>query len=154
MKVYGPYTRKDGRQHIILYDPITQKRKTISYPKYLIEQYLGRELEADETVDHIDRDFTNNDLSNLQILKRHVHSSLDAYRSVPYKLTCQWCTVEFERLPRFEDHSKKQGKKGVFCSRKCAGKYGKYIQQGGKAFEEKEVQTREYYSLKDIHMPL
>jgi len=47
MKVYGPYTRKDGRQHVILYENGT--RKTVSYPKYLLETKLGRPLDSNET---------------------------------------------------------------------------------------------------------
>lgn len=70
MKIYGPYTRKDGRQHIVLYDFEKGLRKTMSYPKYLLEQKLGRELLPNETCDHIDNDFTNNSLDNLQVLTR------------------------------------------------------------------------------------
>ena len=66
MKVYGPYTRKDGRQHVVLYE--SGVPKTVSYPKFLLEQKLGRSLNADETCDHIDNDYTNNDVSNLQVL--------------------------------------------------------------------------------------
>jgi hypothetical protein len=36
MKIYGPYTGKDGRQRIVLYE--NGKRTTVSYPKYLLEQ--------------------------------------------------------------------------------------------------------------------
>jgi len=68
MKVYGPYTRKDGRQHIILYDYATNLRRTVSYPRYLLEQKLGHKLEDWEDADHIDNDKTNNDINNLQPL--------------------------------------------------------------------------------------
>jgi hypothetical protein len=45
MKIYGPYTRKDGRKHVIVhYDG--GRIRTVSYPKWLMEQHLGRELEA------------------------------------------------------------------------------------------------------------
>lgn len=49
--IYGPYARSDGRKHMILIDE-NGFRTTISYPKYLMEQYLGRKLADDETVDH------------------------------------------------------------------------------------------------------
>lgn len=32
--VLGPYSRKDGRQHVIL--RMGKKLKTVSYPKYLV----------------------------------------------------------------------------------------------------------------------
>jgi hypothetical protein len=54
-KVHGPYTRQqDGRQHVVVVF-VDLSKKTISYPKYLMEQKLGRELDPDlETIDHID----------------------------------------------------------------------------------------------------
>lgn len=68
LKVYGPYTRKDGRQHIIHYNTETRKRRTQSYPRYIMEQHLGRELEEWEHVDHINEDHTDNRIENLQLL--------------------------------------------------------------------------------------
>jgi hypothetical protein len=70
MKVYGPYKRKDGRLHVIIYNLNTKTRKTISYPKYLMENHLDITLNKNETVDHIDEDITNNDINNFQILTR------------------------------------------------------------------------------------
>ena len=64
IKVYGPYTRKDGRQHVILVHE-DLSRQTMSYPKYLMEQHLKRALLASETVDHINNDFTDNRIENL-----------------------------------------------------------------------------------------
>ena len=41
-KVYGPYTRKDGRQIVILKTPGSIKdHQTISYPKYIVECALN-----------------------------------------------------------------------------------------------------------------
>lgn len=70
IKVYGPYTRKDGRKHVIIYDTETQSRRTVSYPRYLMEQHLGRELLPEEQVDHINEDFTDDRIENLQLLSR------------------------------------------------------------------------------------
>ena len=77
MKVYGPYTRKDGRQVVILKTPgSSMDHKTISYPKYLVECQLQRYLTKNETVYHIDGDFTNNDLTNLRVVDRTVTLNL------------------------------------------------------------------------------
>lgn len=70
MKIQGPYKRKDGRKHVIYYDPVINLRRTVSYPRHLMMVHLDRELEYWETVDHIDEDFTNDDMDNLQILTR------------------------------------------------------------------------------------
>lgn len=68
--VYGPYQGKDGRFRVIV------NGVTVSYPKYLIEQNLGRKLDKDETVHHIDGDPANNSLDNLQVINRIEHNKL------------------------------------------------------------------------------
>jgi|GraSoi2013_100cm_1033763.scaffolds.fasta_scaffold18608_2 hypothetical protein len=66
--VYGPYSRKDERKHVVLWDGI--KTSTVSYPKFLMERKIGRKLEPHETVDHINGNFTDDRPENLQILTR------------------------------------------------------------------------------------
>lgn len=131
MKVYGPYTRKDGRQHVVLYDGKT--RKTVSYGKYLLEQHLGRSLLSDETCDHIDGDFTNNDLSNLQVLTRR-DNILKYAKEHPKEVAtyvCPQCGKEFNReVRKVRGNQTKQCKVGPFCSKSCAGKYGTDVQNG------------------------
>lgn len=65
--VYGPYQGKDGRFRVIV------NGKTVSYPKYLVEQTLGRKLDKNETVHHIDGNPANNSLDNLQVISRKEH---------------------------------------------------------------------------------
>lgn len=124
-KIYGPYTRKDKRQHVILLLP-SGKSKTVSYPKFLMEQYLGRLLKSDETVDHVDGDFTNNNLDNLQVLSRKEHCKLDAKRNKEQWFLCGVCGKKFplsgKRLSDAYQNRKNSNKKGPFCSRRCAGK--------------------------------
>lgn len=106
MTVYGPYKRSDGRQHVILYDPETRKRKTVSYPKYLLEQKLGRELEHDETADHVDEDFTNDDLNNLQVLSRakNAKKSMIASYGEKQEIECKFCHKLFMPVDRRRQH--------------------------------------------------
>lgn len=42
MKIYGPYLRKDLRKHIVIVNDDGSKT-TKSFPKYLMENKLGRE---------------------------------------------------------------------------------------------------------------
>lgn len=128
MKVYGPYTRKDGRKHVIIYE--NGKTKTVSYPKFLMEQKIGRQLSDDETVDHVDRNFQNDAIENLQILKRSKHSSIDHIRVEKANLICAWCGCEFERRAVDVDHAHRLGKAGPFCSKNCSGQYGAALQNG------------------------
>ena len=127
-KVYGPYTRKDGRKHVIVYNLETQARKTISYPKWLMEQYLGRKLEDWETVDHINRDFTDDRIENFQILERKEHSSLDARRVKRLRLACVWCGNVIMRFASKTRERHKEHVAGPFCSKRCSGQYGSDVQ--------------------------
>lgn len=147
--LYGPYKRKDGREHVILKKQ--NKRKTVSYPKYLMEVYLDRYLEKNETVDHIDRDITNNSIDNLRVIRRSEHVTLDVKRYKEQKFTCPWCGAVFDlQSKRLHDaiYNRKQKKSGPFCSRSCAGRYGKSVQLGGPLLKLKELEP-EYTTLKD-----
>jgi len=96
-KVYGPYTRKqDGRQIVILKTPgSVYDTQTVSYPKYLVETYLNRYLEPNETVDHIDGDFHNNSLNNLRVVSREEHCRSHAKQKEIHIKHCIVCGKEF-----------------------------------------------------------
>lgn len=131
-KIYGPYTRKDGRQHVIVIDEQGTKR-TVSYPKFVMENYLGRYLSKNETVDHIDTDFTNNDIDNMRVIKRSQHVSEDVKRYKEQDFKCPECGKVFSlsgRKLHNAIHNRKQGKTGPFCGRPCAGRYGRKVQDG------------------------
>lgn len=118
MKVYGPYTRKDGRQHVILYE--NGKRTTQSYPRYLLEQRLGRKLEYWEDADHIDNDCTNNKPDNIQLLTTIENIRKSAKPAEVYKFICPSCNKPSEKSAGQVRHNRKQTKSGPYCSRRCA----------------------------------
>lgn len=128
MKVYGPYIRKDGRQHVILYE--NGKRSTVSYPKYLLETKLGRKLLHNETCDHIDGNPLNNSLDNLQLLSKsdniRKHAALQPAEFGTF--TCPICLCSFTKRMNNIKANRKQGKRGPYCSRSCAGKAGRVAQ--------------------------
>lgn len=128
MKIYGPYTRKDGRQHVIFYED--GKRRTVSYPKYLLEQKLGRALLPHETCDHIDNDFTNNSIDNLQLLSRSDNSAKAMILKAAEQgyFVCPECNTSFYKNMRdVKGNQIKQKKAGPFCSKKCAGRYSQKL---------------------------
>jgi len=128
MRVYGPYFRKDGRQHVVIVYG-DGSRRTVSYPKYLMEQHLERELEYDETVHHIDGDFTNNALENLQVLDRVEHRKQDAKKAEIGNYVCANCGTEFRRpVSIVVANQLTQEKAGPFCSKRCSGTYGTDVQ--------------------------
>lgn len=124
MKVYGPYRRKDGRSHVVIRD--SGKTTSKSYPKYLMEQQLGRELMADEHVDHINDDFTDDRIENLQILTpkennakaRKFHDSEEKI----LEYVCPVCYKSFGQLERVVRRNQEVlGYSGPYCSKECAG---------------------------------
>lgn len=146
-RVTGPYTRNDGRKHIVLNnsklskgDP--NKLRTLSYSKALVEVKEGRLLLENETADHVDEDFTNDNLNNLQILTRpaNIIKSFDANpeRHAKFnKHVCPRCNIEFLALARqVRGNQDKQNKPGPFCSKSCAGKFNQAKQ---KNFRKKSI---------------
>ena len=131
-KFYGPYlNKKDKRLRCVLAHSNGYKQ-TISYPKYLMEVHLDRYLKENETIDHIDGNPLNNDLSNLQIIDRQKHAYNDVFRNEDIVVKCEYCGKEFI-IPGAKIHERNRKDKhqsGYFCSRQCSGKYGKSIQLG------------------------
>lgn len=134
MKTYGPYRRSDGRAHVIHYDPSTKTRKTQSYPRFLMEQHLGRCLTPLEEVDHINEDRTDDRIDNYQLLpkganlKKH-HESSSHRKEEVWRFQCSICGKSFERpARRVRDKQHRQGAAGPFCSKGCSGTYGARVQ--------------------------
>lgn len=155
-KVHGPYKRRDGRQIVIVVEDDDVNgcvtRRTISYPKWLLELQLGRKLDPDlETVDHIDSNFDNNNLDNLRIMPRKEHSTEDTRRVKLVQFTCPWCQKDFERSPRLVRDKARKNKAGPFCSRACAGKYSRKLQlKLIDKFDTQPVIDSEYYKKKYV----
>jgi len=103
---------------------------SMSYPKWLMEQHLGRKMLPNETVDHIDRDFRNDEISNLRVIDKSRHSSDDAPRVKPNIISCVWCEAEVDKISSKRRSNAKQGKAGPFCSKRCSGSYGASLQNG------------------------
>lgn len=142
--LYGPYTRKDGRKHVVLRNTKTKELRTVSYPKLLVELREGRLLSSREQVDHEDRNKTNDDLSNLVIRNLGEHQKLDAKRVNPVEVSCVFCSTLFNI--RHGQRKPNQPGAGPFCSKKCSGKYGKEIQSGGQPLE-RFVPEKTYFYL-------
>lgn len=140
-RIYGPYRRKDNRQHVVVIFP-DGSRKTVSYPRYLTECRIGRILEEDETVDHIDGDFNNNEPSNIRIVDRSTHAGDDAKRYKEQSFICPECQAVFKLIgKKLHDAvvNRQRGKAGPFCGRSCAGRYSKRVQMGAKPLKPVEI---------------
>lgn len=123
VRVYGPYTRKDKRQHVCILYP-DGKRITLSYPRYLMEAFLGRKLAPEEHIDHINNDPTDNRIENLQILSQKENNrkfSILNPRKI-YTFVCPCCKKETQKYLNYVLGNIKKGSSGPYCSRSCAGK--------------------------------
>lgn len=150
-KVYGPYLNKKTDRSIVIIKDDNGKCSTVSYPKHLVEKFLGKKLDKDTTIDHWDSNKSNNDLSNLRIVPRDQHSADDTRRVKMIELTCEICGRKFERSPRLIRDKSKKGKVSAFCSRECAGKYSREVQLGlREKLPVQEAPESEYYKRKYV----
>lgn len=141
------YIGKDGRYRIYV-----RNNKFMSYPKYLMEQHLGRKIEEPETVHHIDGNFANNNIENLEIINRRDHAKQDAIRRKPVFKNCVWCDKFFKlSIWQVANYNRRKKTAGPFCCRKCSGKYGKAIQLNKQEPLERDAIQVEYYRERDLN---
>ena len=131
------YHGKDNRLRVY----VRETGKTISYPKYLMEKEIGRQLLAEEDVHHKDRNPLNNDLSNLRIMTRSKHMIEHLRKFQDTIAICGWCGKEFvwtgKQQETFYSNRRNHGHKTEvpFCSRECSGKYGRQQQISNGSFK-------------------
>jgi endogenous inhibitor of DNA gyrase (YacG/DUF329 family) len=89
-----------------------------------MEQHLGRELTKEETVDHINNDFTDDRIENLQLLSlaENASKAMIGREAKMYHFQCPCCGTESVKPLTDVLHNRNKGKSGPFCSRQCAGK--------------------------------
>lgn len=72
-----PTLGADGYKYVWFSDGSGEKEH-----RYIMEQHLGRKLNADEVVHHIDGNRSNNILSNLAVMKRGEHSKIHRKKEI------------------------------------------------------------------------
>lgn len=112
-----------------------------------MEQKLGRKLLPSETVDHFDRDKTNDDLDNLVLKDRAKHIREDVIRVLPVTVYCILCNKELTRKVETVNSGHRKGKAGPFC-KSCAGRYSTSVQYGYTQRLSRQPRVEaEYYQL-------
>ena len=112
-----------GRNSVCLYNSKTKQRFTTSYARYLMSVHLGRYLNEDEEVDHIDNDKSNDVIENLQILSRqnNIRKQASKVGKKRVRYECPVCENIFD-VRKGLSHLVVKTKKSMTCSRTCGGK--------------------------------
>ena len=88
------------------------KNRYVYEHRLIMEEYLGRLLESEELVHHINGDKLDNRLKNLEIVSRSKHSYMHAKDPIYVTLTCDYCGAFFERCKNDTHNEYKHN----FCS--------------------------------------
>jgi hypothetical protein len=119
---------------------LKNEKRVISYPRYVMAKVLGRKLLPNEQVHHKDENPLNNNIDNLEVLTFEEHLKIHAEEQRKYydkTMICPWCNKPFlwtaEQQSTFNVNIKRRKGEDTldvpFCSKNCAGKYGRMVQQ-------------------------
>lgn len=91
------------------------------YPlhRVIVENSIGRLLDRDEVVHHVDENKDNNDLANLQVLGRSAHAREHAHVVPLISFECSCCGASVTGKPHVINKRLRSSTKPS-CSRKCA----------------------------------
>ncbi len=123
--IKNAYKCRDGRWRAYCVDENGNPR-IVSYPRILMEQKLGRPLEPDEDVHHIDENMDNNSMDNLEVISHGEHQRQHQQKYVNTVETCIICgnSFKFSSLAwaRFYVDLNRGRNRVLTCSKSCAGK--------------------------------
>jgi predicted transcriptional regulator len=87
------------------------KNRYVYEHRLIMEEHLGRLLEINEVVYHLNGDKLDNRIENLQLMSRSKHTSEHAKEPTLVDLKCDFCGIIFKRLKRHTYHNCKHS----FC---------------------------------------
>lgn len=92
------------------------------YPlhRVIAENKIGRLLEDDEDVHHVNEDKSDNNPENLEVLKKADHARRHIKKVDNIEVICDGCGKQFSMQPCTYRLRKRRNKSGkIFCSRSC-----------------------------------
>jgi hypothetical protein len=100
--------------------------------RFIVEKYLGRKLDRDETVHHCDGRKQHNKIWNLELILRKYHTSHHRKHGETFiDCECVYCKKIFQRKKRHI----RNGQTVFFCCREHRNKF--YTKNKGKIFYKK-----------------
>lgn len=167
IKYYTVYANKDGRMRV--YDK--QTHQIMSFPRLLMEIFLGRKIKKTEDVHHKDGNPLNNDFRNLEVLNHSEHTkkhfTSQSNPNIKYRdkeVVCPVCGKTFIWTTRQQAsyHSKtkkeadkrKNDRQPPCCSKHCAGVYAATIQYQSIRKKYQGMLQKELCSPKEVICPI
>lgn len=114
---------------IVRNHPNRTKNDYVLYHRIIMENHLGRLLNSNEVVHHIDGNKKNNVIDNLSVMTAKEHGALHHEHDLSkhVQLKCPVCGKIFER-PYRQTHFSKRNSNCTTCSRSCGGFLGRMKQ--------------------------
>lgn len=109
------------RRSVLLYNKDTNNRLEITLAKAKIIVKLNRLLKENETVDHIDRNYLNDNTDNLRVIDIFNHTKEDAFNIEIDPIKCPVCKTIFIPTKKQRNESKRLNN-GIYCCNICKGK--------------------------------
>lgn len=126
-KEYGPYETKEG--YLFINRRFSDGRsRSIYLHRMVMMEKLGRDLNSNEVVHHIDGNKKNNSIENLELTTASEHARIHRKEMEHIECTCPECGSEFKAIAyKVRDNQGKRKKAGPFCGKSCAGKYSQRL---------------------------
>lgn len=134
--------RKRGNGYLYFIDknhPLARKESSymVYYHRHIASLKIGRWLNEDEHVHHIDGNTYNNDPDNLEIMSNSEHTSVHHPGNKRAIKKCMYCHKEYEQIAQTQK----------YCSDKCAHLGNRKVNRPSKEELEQEIMAMNWLAL-------
>lgn len=128
--------------------PNCTKNGYVLLHRVIMENHLGRLLNTNEIVHHIDENKKNNLIENLQVMTKEEHNKYHGSKQgrLMVKLKCPICKKEFEIEKRKSFFIKPVKYPCTCCCNRCRGILYRFIQMNGLTKQVKDAISENFLS--------